>query len=284
MIKIIASGVYTTIQDFGRFGSRKLGVPVSGAMDQEAMVTANKLVGNPNDCAVIEFTASGPILSFELNTVVAISGALFTPKLDGVSQALNSPFRVKANQVLSFGAPNEGIRGYLAVQGGVQTLEYMGSRSCYDGITPLGRLKKGASIPIIALTQAEVDPIPSEVMAPKFDSLEIEVMKGPEYDALPEPVRSLLVTGDCKVGISSNRMAYTLEHTMDISAKEIITGPVQPGTVQLTPSGELIVLMRDAQTTGGYARVFQLSEKAINKLSQKRPGMAVQFKIIDLLH
>jgi len=281
MIEVMAAGLHTSIQDLGRYGYRNLGVPVSGTMDQAAAFRANKLVGNPSDCAVIEFTASGPILSFEIDAVVAISGALFTPKVEGVSQKLNIPFRVKSGQVLSFDTPSAGIRGYLAVQGGIQTQEYLGSRSSYEGITPFGRLKKGMRLPIRALFDASVVSISSEVIRSNFDSMEVEVTKGPEYEALSESVRSMLVSGDYKVGVQSNRMAYVLEHAIEISAKEIITGPVQPGTVQLTPSGQLMVLMRDAQTTGGYARIFQLSERAINKLSQKRSGMAVRFQLVD---
>jgi allophanate hydrolase subunit 2 len=105
------------------------------------------------------------------------------------------------------------------------------------------------------------------------------VFKGPEFEMLPLEMQKELFKSPFKINPQSNRMACLLDSQTIFSAQEIITSAVQPGTVQLTPSGKIIVLMRDAQTTGGYARIFQLTEMAINILAQKPAGSKVMFKL-----
>ncbi|MBL4663570.1 MAG: biotin-dependent carboxyltransferase family protein [Flavobacteriaceae bacterium] len=283
MIKVMASGLYTSLQDLGRFGYRHLGVPLSGAMDMQAALEANNLVGNTPELTVMECTASGPVLKFETKAVVAICGALFALKLDGVEIELNKAIEIPVGGVLSFGTPSKGIRAYMAIQGGFNSEKVLGSNSFYQGITNQFRLRKGDVINFYSNTEMCLfDNTYKYNGINDFDSEEIEVMKGPEFNDLSEEFQSILNNTKFVIASNSNRMAYTLDHSLHISAKEIITAPVQPGTVQLTPSGKLILLMRDAQTTGGYARTFQLTKSAINKLAQKRAGMVIRFKIVDL--
>jgi len=282
MIKFIASGLYTSLQDLGRFGYRNLGVPVSGAMDLQAATKANLLLGNEPQLAVIEFTATGPVLEFQAPATIAICGASFTPKLNGVKIAMNQSIEIPSGGVLSFGRPSRGLRAYLAVQGGFISEKVLGSNSFYTGITNQSQLVKGDVIEFNSITERFLSSLTSELDgAMRFDTVEIEAMKGPEFNQLPHTIQSFLNGGPFTVAPNSNRMAYFLNYSEAISAKEIITAPVQPGTVQLTPSGKIIVLMRDAQTTGGYARILQLTESAINILAQKRAGMPIYFRIID---
>ena len=109
----------------------------------------------------------------------------------------------------------------------------------------------------------------------------IIVFKGPEFGSLSKRMQEALFKGEITVSSISNRMAYVLDHSYSFKAKEILTAAVQPGTVQLTPSGKLIVLMRDAQTTGGYARILQLTENSMNTLAQRRPGESVCFQLMS---
>ncbi|MFT5908365.1 MAG: allophanate hydrolase subunit 2, partial [Saprospiraceae bacterium] len=112
-----------------------------------------------------------------------------------------------------------------------------------------------------------------------FDSEFIDVFKGPEYEILDDKTKENLINNNFKVHQNSNRMAIQIDGLGEVKFDDILTVPVQPGTVQITPSGKLLILMRDAQTTGGYPRVFQLTNDAVNKLAQKRPNDKIVFRI-----
>jgi biotin-dependent carboxylase-like uncharacterized protein len=283
MIEVISSGLYTSIQDLGRFGHRKYGVPVSGVMDRYAAKLANRLCGNNDDAALLEITLTGPVLKFNTSTQIAITGAGFSPTLDDIEIGLNSRIEVAAGSILKFGLPSFGLRAYLAVAGGFQTKKVLDSFSFYEGITKNGKINKGDILSIITSENEFVKTASAKIKVDKihFTTSKIEVFKGPEFQFLPEIIKEKLFSSELKVKTESNRMAYMLGGWENFTANEIITGPVMPGTVQLTPSGQCIVLMRDAQTTGGYARVLQLSENSISCLAQKKAGEKITFFMKD---
>lgn len=284
MIKVITSGLYSSLQDFGRFGFRNCGVPLSGAMDLFSMASANALVGNEEGDTVLEFTAKGPVLEFTEAAVIAISGADFSPMIDNKEMGMNVVFAISKGSTLSFGIPTKGIRGYMAIKGGFMTDNVLGSHSFYKGVTLQSQLHKGDTLQFNKDSENSVELDSLKRMTDSTIEHEvIEVFKGPEFEFLSPPIQNKLVNTSFSIDPQSNRMAYLMDHSESLSAKQIITAPVQPGTVQLTPGGKTIVLMRDAQTTGGYARVFQLTEKAINQLAQKRAGETLHFKIVDPL-
>jgi len=280
MIEILKAGLYTTIQDKGRTGYRALGVPVSGAMDTVSAAMANKLLNNDTEAAVLEFTMMGPKLQFKVPTVISICGAAFQPKINGKSIDLNKAISVAKKDILTLGHPEFGSYGYLAVSGGFEAQEVLGSRSFYKNITKNSNLEKGA---ILKLQNPSSEKILRNasfaIDSSHFSDNTIEVFPGPELHLLSKKFQKEILASTLKIGSQSNRMAYVMEGLEAFSAKEIITAPVQPGTVQLTPSGKCVVLMRDAQTTGGYARIFQLTNHAICKLAQKRAGDKVQVKV-----
>lgn len=284
MIKVAVSGLFSSLQDKGRYGFRNCGVPLSGTMDLHSATIANRLVGNQNNETVLEFTATGPVLEFSQAAVIAISGANFSPKIDGKEMGMNAVFAISEGSTLSFGIPARGLRGYMAIKGGFKTETVLGSTSFYKGVTAHSQLHKGDTLRFHQDSENSSE-IRSNVeitdYSLKTDS--IEAFKGPEFEFLPTNIQDLLQNTSFTIDSQSNRMAYLLGHSEKLTAKQIITAPVQPGTVQLTPGGKTIVLMRDAQTTGGYARIFQLSETSINLLAQKRAGERVHFKTIESL-
>lgn len=283
MINIVASGLLSTIQDLGRFGYRNSGVPVSGAMDMESAILANDLLGNETNAPVIEFTATGPVLEFSREAVIVVTGALFGPLINDIIVPMNKPIRIEKGSRLSFSHPEKGVRGYLAIAGGFNSEIILGSASFYQGITSHVKLEKGSSLTYDHTAQRSSlrHSVKGNVREIDFEEESLKVYKGPEFGLLGMSIRKIVGSINFQINPQSNRMAYVLDHPGQFSAPEIITAPVQPGTVQLTPSGALHILMRDAQTTGGYARIFQLPEKAINKLAQKRAGSRVVFKIVD---
>ncbi|GEQ86181.1 KipI antagonist [Patiriisocius marinistellae] len=277
MIKLLTSGLFTTIQDRGRFGYRNQGIPVSGAMDMASATLANTVLNNVENEAVMEITMLGPTLFFEVDTFICITGAIFNPILNGVEVPMFKRVHVKNNSTLKIGAAQQGMRGYIAVKGGFDVEKILGSYSQYKGVTNLYQLKKGDEL---SLKQPKVEgfQISEDNIIKKLSSeIYLEVTKGPEFDMLTTQEQEILLNFKGVINPQSNRMAYLLGNILNINPPDIITSAVQPGTVQVTPSGTCIVLMRDAQTTGGYARVLQLTSKAIDVLSQKQPMERITF-------
>ncbi|SFN59601.1 5-oxoprolinase subunit C family protein [Salegentibacter flavus] len=279
-IEVLHPGLFSSIQDFGRRGFQKYGVPFSGAMDRMALKTANLILRNHADAAVLEITQMGPKLKFPAPTKIAISGAYLSAKLNDSEIENNEVIKVESGDVLSFGRPVKGSRAYLAIAGGFQTEKILESRSWYEGITEFQKLEKGHRLPYSSVS-AEVKETYASV---KFDNSyletsEIKVFPGPEFEKLPQELKTTLLKNNFSISKNNNRMAVQLGEKLENELEPIITGPVLPGTVQLTPGGNLIVLMRDCQTTGGYPRVLQLSEHSLNILAQKKTGEEVHFKL-----
>lgn len=280
MVKVIKTGFYSTIQDLGRYTFQQFGVPVSGVMDLYSARIANAILHNDENEAVLEITMTGPTLQFNCDTIISISGADISPMLNKKSIKLNRVVHIKKNDSVSFGKLNFGFRCYLAVFGGFQTETIMDSRSMYRDITSQNVLFANDELSISEHTNSIIKSNTSiKIPASHFTSKEIEVFKGPEFYLLTKKQQQALLSLEFTISKDNNRMAYQLAETLKNNLKPIITSLVLPGTVQLTPSGKLIVLMRDCQTTGGYPRILQLSEAAISILSQKFTGNNIHFKI-----
>ncbi|OZV69961.1 5-oxoprolinase subunit C family protein [Winogradskyella aurantia] len=280
MLKVLEPGFFTTIQDNGRFQYRDIGVPVSGAMDGYSSQFANVILGNTSDMAVLEITMVGPKLQFLKPTFIVISGAQMQPKLNGKRIEHNMMVQVRPNDILSFGKLESGFRAYLAIKGGFKTEVVLGSRSMYVPVTDKDRVKAGDILNYkpfefkISAKNAALNYRTSVI-----GSNELQVFKGPEYGLLNSNIKEKLENISFKVSSLNNRMAYQMESVLINDLDTILTGPVLPGTVQLTPSGKLIILMRDCQTTGGYPRVLQLTHSSINVLSQKFSGNDIKFRL-----
>ncbi|MCB4808266.1 biotin-dependent carboxyltransferase family protein [Tamlana sp. 62-3] len=279
MLRVLNAGFYSSIQDFGRPNFQEFGVPISGVMDRKAAAFANALLGNKANKAVLEMTMLGAKLQFEKATLIAIAGADMLPKLNDAPISINKAIFVNAGDVLSFGKLKQGFRTYLAVMGEFKTTSVLGSKSMFLGITDPCCIKKGD---VLTYNSVSFSPNPS-LASIKYnnDYLNqkiINVFKGPEFYLLSQQQKRQLLSQQFTVSKNNNRMAYQLVEIFENTIEPIITSPVLPGTVQLTPSGELIVLMRDCQTTGGYPRVLQLTGNAINILSQKFTGATFYFK------
>ncbi|MGB5364217.1 MAG: biotin-dependent carboxyltransferase family protein [Aureibaculum sp.] len=283
MIKVLSPGFYTSIQDLGRFGYGEFGVPVSGAMDQFTAKLANQLLGNNTKEALLEITLGNCKLLFEKQLYICISGADFLPKINGATVILNKVLTVEKDDILTFDRPVFGARCYLAISGGFQTEMVLKSRSYYKGITNVERVQKNDMLPIFEKSRPNPRSLSVvKVNAEHFTTNIIKVYEGPEYNYLNDEQQKRLVNTTFTISKENNRMGYRLNELIVNDLGAIITSSVLPGTVQLTPSGELIVLMRDCQVTGGYPRILQLTENAINILAQKSTGDSFNFRIQPL--
>ncbi|WP_349663787.1 biotin-dependent carboxyltransferase family protein [Cellulophaga lytica] len=281
MVKVLQTGFFTSVQDLGRFGYQQYGVPYAGVMDERAALIANLLLGNAKNNAVLEFTMTGPKLQFLCTTKICISGGDFQPKLNSIPINNNSVIVVKEDDILSFGAKKSGFRGYIAVLGGFLTDVVMKSRSMFKNVTQHQTIQKNLLLPIKnAVTIEKQSNASLAVNNVYLEEKIITAHKGPEFHKLTIQQQKKLLNAGFTVSKNNSRMAYQLTELLPNTLEPIITSVVLPGTVQLTPSGQLIILMKDCQTTGGYPRVLQLSNTAINILAQKFTGDELVFSLI----
>ena len=242
MIEIIQYGIYTSIQDMGRFNYQSYGVPVSGAQDQQAYRIANQILNNSLTSAVLEFTIKGPKIRFHQNTFIALTGAKMKAKLDGVEVDYYTPIKVNEGNILEMGIIQNGCRTYLAVCGGIKTEKILESRSQFKGVTINDRIFKKTLLPID-------NPIfnPSKgarMISPSQDysQIELEVYTGPEFYKLSKIEKENLFSTLFTISNFNNRMAVRLKEKFKNEMSEIWTAPVIPGIVQCTSDGSLIIL------------------------------------------
>lgn len=277
MIKVISKGLYTTIQDKGRFGYRNIGVPSSGYMDSESAETANLIINNPKDNPLIEATLIGPTLEFKKSAVICITGGEFSPTLNDIKISSYSVIEVNKGDILKINNSSIGSRCYISIQGVIISDTILGSKSFYHQITNSNIIEEGD----IFLFKKNIRTLEQKYTHKKFElNKTINVFRGPEFKCLSKESVKTLFNEEFSIGIN-NRMAYNLLQKIQDGIDSIISSGVIPGTVQLTPSGNIIILHRDCQTSGGYPRILQLNEKSLNDLAQLRTGDNIRFKLLN---
>ncbi|CAL2059537.1 biotin-dependent carboxyltransferase family protein [Tenacibaculum sp. 190524A05c] len=280
MIKVISPGISTTIQDAGRFGFAHFGVPTSGAMDLRSCQLANAILNNKLNAAVLEITYGNAKFEFLADHEICISGANFTPQINDKEITVNKRIFVSKGDQLTFGNRIYGLRVYLAVKGGIRSEVKLNSRSMYKGITEESILSKEEIISTSTINQKPENTYAKfKIDEGHFTSSIIECFRGPEFNLLTKEQQEKLNTITFSISPKNSRMGYMLTEKVENNLPSILSSGVLPGTVQLTPSGELIILMRDCQVTGGYPRVLQLTEEAINRLAQKITGEKINFTL-----
>ena len=283
MITVLKSGIHCSIQDRGRFGFRHLGVPISGCMDESSANAANLILNNHLNDAVLELGLIGPDLEFNDDTLICISGATKKVTLNQKPVQFYKRIKVTAGDVLSFKSGASGVWTYMAIKNGVQSSKVLGSRSTYLKADIGFDLIKGSKIQFIPFT--DIDEVKTfSRLSFSITSKVIKVNRGPEWHLLNEEQQVLLLSKPFLIRSQSDRMGYYLDSDAKKSLshnQSILTSPVNAGTLQLPPSGIPIVLMKDAQTTGGYPRVLQVVHSDLSLLSQKRAGEEVRFEMLN---
>lgn len=279
MLKVLKSGLFTTVQDAGRFGYLDKGVPVAGYMDSFSAKKVNRLLENQDDAAVIEITMTGPTLEFCKPSYICLGGAVISATLNNEPIDHYTVLKVQKGDILSYGKLKKGFRSYLAIKGGFHSPVVLGSRSFFSSVTAYDHVGDRAEIPYTAHTHFE--PKITEIKVDSFlDEHVLEVSKGPEYEMLGDKQLEALFSQKFHISNENNRMAYQLQEQIAGHEVTMLTSATLPGTVQFTPSGKLIILMKDGQTTGGYPRILQLSDTSISLLAQKKFGDVITFKLV----
>jgi biotin-dependent carboxylase-like uncharacterized protein len=246
-------------------------------MDSFSSDLANKILNNSINSAVLEITMVGPVLEFINETFICITGANLSPLLNNKIIKMNNPIYVKPNDVLSFGVLKSGLRSYIAILGGFKTEKVFGSRSMFKNLTKAVKLAKNDVLNF----NEDIIFKSSKINLHKISNIdnEIKAYKGPEFDMLDSNQKDFVLSNKFMISNNYNRMAIQLSDLLFNNLDPIITSIVMPGTVQLTPAGKMIILMKDCQTTGGYPRILQVDEKSINSLAQLKKDSHLRFSL-----
>ncbi|MGM0437707.1 MAG: biotin-dependent carboxyltransferase family protein [Bacillota bacterium] len=283
-------GPLTTVQDLGRFGYQKFGMPTAGAMDKFSYKIANLLVENQEDEAVLEYTLKGPNLKFEKDAIIAVTGAESLVKLNGKKIKMWKSHYIEKGSTLEISSTEKGLRGYIAFKSGFDLPEIMGSKSTYLRGNLGGyegrKLKSGDVLEISEKVFREDYNFKSleKKYRPDFSQRNIRVIMGPQDDCFSKEGISKFLKGEFKVGSQADRMGYRLEGPKieHKDGADIITDGIAEGSIQVSGNGKPIIMLADSQTTGGYTKIATVITNDIDIVSQKKPGDLIAFEKIDL--
>jgi len=282
------AGLYTSVQDKGRFGVQDQGIPFGGALDKHSMCTANSLVGNLSDNPVLEMTMVGAQMTFEGTGQIAITGGDMQPMLNGVSVDSYCTIHITSGDELVFQHAVSGCRTYLAIGGTWQTTQWLGSFSAVSNLMSSDKLpsilQDGDSFHVSPPELGEIKTYPIS-KRPIFSSCYIiRVVTGPEFGIFKLPDIEAFFQQIFIIDTASNRMGYRLKGQLPnySPVREEMSSGIVIGTVQITNAGQPIILMADAQTTGGYPRIANVLTDDLDILAQMQPGNELKFMLVSL--
>lgn len=283
-LKVVKPGLFTTVQDLGRSGYLKFGVPACGAMDHFSLIAANCLVGNGSGAACLETTLIGPELRALRETQIAITGGNGDPKINDESVSMWHTLAIQENDLISFGKMHSGCRAYLAVRGGIDVPSVLGSKSTYvrGGFGGLeGRqLKTGDFIEGFNVSPLADEYLMPRELIPRFKNHVVaHVILGPQADMFTDEGIATFLSNQYVVTYESDRMGYRLEGPLIMHKEkaDIVSDALLPGAVQVPKSGKPIMVMRDAQTAGGYAKIAVAITSDVSMLGQAKPNDTLEF-------
>ncbi|ORU00625.1 Allophanate hydrolase 2 subunit 2 [Anaerovibrio sp. JC8] len=304
-IKVINSGLMTTIQDNGRMGYQASGMQVSGDMDRYSASIANALVGNDGDAALLECTYLGPELEASEDVLVAVTGGEPKVLVDNQPAHAYESLILHKGQHLKVASMEEGTRAYIAIDGGIDVPLVLGSHSTNlklgIGGADGSKLYNGE-----VLNTGEPSELAKSILSGQYhvrhtdhefmqhhhlwhenhpgDSHEIRIVLGPQDDYFtPEAVKAL-DGAVYTISNESDRMGYRLEGEVIHRAtqKDMITDGIVFGSIQVPPNGQPIIMMADHQTTGGYPKIATVISADLPLLAQCSPGSKITFKVISV--
>jgi antagonist of KipI len=277
-IQIIKQGIMDTLQDKGRYGFQHIGIPPCGYLDYLSAQLSNVIVGNPIDAPIFELHFPASSFIFNEAHTICISGANFVPVLNDKSIALNTAMHVCKNDTLHFMQPLLGKTCYLAIKGNIDSTSWLNSKSDFTS-----QIKTNDQFNIIewdadnkisnnTTEQQSQQNMIDKVQKHIFNSNEIRFIPGPQWNDLSTESISNILKQPFYTSLNSNRMGYKLKgpSLQLLEEKTYLSSAVTRGTIQLLPNGEVIVLMANHQTIGGYANIGQIILVDLPKLVQHK--------------
>jgi antagonist of KipI len=288
MIRIVEPGALSTVQDLGRPGQLRYGIPPSGPIDHFAFVVANRLAGNPDGAAGLECTVLGPRFEAEAPCAIAATGAAMPLTINGAEAPGWTTLILRAGDVVKLGPARAGLRGYVAFSGGIDVPSVLGSRSTYvrgrlGGLDGRALRKDDrlalfpAPVPPLRRARARAIPILD-------DEPEIRVVLGPQADRFTDEGLRTFLGSAYEVLPQSDRMGARLrgERIAHVKGHDILSDGIALGSIQVPGDGQPIALLVDRQSTGGYTKVATVCSFDIGRLGQVKPGHRLRFRAVDL--
>lgn len=272
-LSIIKSGVLSSVQDMGRSGFAIYAIPASGVMDRRSATQANLIIGNPTSYPIIECTMTPPTLQFNDQCHISITGALSKWKINNEDVNMGQAIKISEGDILEGTPFQNGLRAYIAISGKIESSQYLNSQS-YSTYLPyemsqIKVFKNGDTIEWCSdnFTLDNIDVKFKEI--PKQPI--IKIRRGPEFQTLYKTSQVLLQEGlICTLGDQSNRMGSLLQGPKLICNPSYLVKSVGtiPGMIQLTSSGQMIIVLQDGQTTGGYPRIAYMTQSSLDIFNQ----------------
>ena len=292
-LKIIKAGILDTVQDEGRFHYQQWGINPGGVMDRFSASLANALLGNELNNPVIELHFPASQFLFKQSCIICLAGADFSATINGVAVSNHQPLLLTANSLLSFTALQKGARCYLSIFNNLQLEKWLGSYSTNLKANAGGwkgrKLQKEdelsfSSLSLPAKIMEDFLTLPWRYKEDEILSNEIEVIAGNEWAWLTTKNQTSFLNDHFTISNSSDRMGYRLqgEPLQQERQEQLVSSAVTFGTIQLLPNGQLIVLMADHQTTGGYPRIAHVTAVHLPRLAQRNPGDEVRFTLSSI--
>jgi len=288
MIRVLEPGPQTTVQDAGRAGHMRYGIPPSGPVDRPSFVLANRLVGNPDGAAALEFTLMGPRLRAEAPCSLAVTGADVLVTLNDAPAPAWTTLALTAGDVVKIGAARTGVRGYVAFAGGVEVPLVLGSRATYLR----GRLGglRGRALSRDDVLHLGPGPIPRRRALPPparprwGGDIVLRVVLGPQADRFTDDGVAAFLGSAYEVLPQSDRMGARLTGPRIAHARghDIVSDGIALGAVQVPGDGQPIVLLVDRQSTGGYTKIATVCSFDIARVGQAKPGQRLRFTAVDV--
>jgi antagonist of KipI len=291
---VVQPGPMTLIQDRGRYGFQQLGVSVGGAVDIDSLDLGNKLVGNEQSAAVLEILLGGLDIEFARRTIFALTGANANATLDGVPLAANISYVAHAKSRLVLGMVNGGLRAYLAIDGGVNSPEILGSRSTHIASKIGGVEGRSLAVDDVLNIGDSISSNASGLVLPEYkpessstdpQNLTVSVVLGPQDDEFSKTGVDAFLNSTYTVTDQSNRQGLRLDGP-EIESKsgryDIVSDAVVNGSIQIPGDAKPIILLADRQTTGGYAKIATVATVDLPKLGQASPGARINFSAISV--
>ena len=292
---VIKQGLLDSLQDEGRFGYQHLGINPGGSMDPIAAHFANILVANESTCAVMELHFPAASLLLEKRSIIAVTGADFSPVVNDDPVEINSAIIIPEKSVLKFASYKNGCRCYLGIHGGWNTQLWLNSYSTNMKVSTggyVGRsLRRNDAVQVnrslTSFRMTEEFASPHQVIKTDLSHLysqtkKIRCVAGSEYDWWDDDSKNKFQSSALTITSESDRMGYRLngEGLKNVNGEELLSTAVTRGTIQLLPSGQLIILMADHQTTGGYPKIAHVISADLPKLAQMHANLDLEFELV----
>jgi antagonist of KipI len=288
MIRVLEPGALTTVQDLGRPGHLRYGIPPSGPIDRAAFVVANRLAGNADGAAGLECTVLGPRFVAEVPCAIAVTGAAMPLTVNGAEAPAWTTLILESGDVVKLGAARAGVRAYVAFSGGVDVPAVLDSRSTYvrgrlGGLD--GRaLRKDDRLALFAAPRPTRRRARARVRLAFDDEPEIRVVLGPQADRFTDDGLRTFLGSAYEMLPQSDRMGARLRgpriaHT---AGHDILSDGIALGSIQVPGDGQPIALLVDRQSTGGYTKVATVCSFDIGRVGQVKPGHRLRFRAVEL--